>query len=156
MMHLWYRNFGSHGTLVTNHTVNAGGGIAGIRWYEIRGGFGGSTTFADATIYQQGTYSPADATHRWMGSIAMDRDGNIALGYSVSNSTNVYPSVRYAGRHAGDPLGTLPRGEVTLINGSGCQLGTAGGWGDYSAMSVDPVDDCTFWYTQEYYQTTGG
>jgi hypothetical protein len=155
MMHLWYRNTGSHGTLVTNHTVNVGGGIAGIRWYEIRGGFGSSTTFADAAIHQQGTYGPTDATHRWMGSIAMDRYGNLALGYSASNATNVYPSVRYVGRLAGDPPGTLPRGEVTLIEGSGSQTGWASRWGDYSAMSVDPVDDRTFWYTQEYYQTTG-
>jgi hypothetical protein len=154
MMHLWYRNFGTHEALVVNHTVDAdGAGRAGIRWYEVRGGTV-DTTLADASIYQQGTYAPADGLHRWMGSIAMDQDSNIALGYSVS-STTVYPSIRYAGRLATDPLNTLPQAEVEIIAGSGVQTHSAARWGDYSAMSVDPVDDCTFWYTQEYIETTG-
>ena len=88
-----------------------------------------------------------------MGSIAMDRKGNMALGYSVSCS-QTYPSIRYVGRLAGDPLNTLPQGETELIAGSGSQTSTHYRWGDYSAMAVDPVDDCTFWYTQEYYETT--
>ncbi|MFV2045075.1 MAG: hypothetical protein ACC700_17795, partial [Anaerolineales bacterium] len=85
--------------------------------------------------------------------IAMDKDGNIALGYSVS-STSTFPSIRYTGRLAGDPLGTLPQGEATLISGSGAQTHASGRWDDYGMMSVDPVDDCTFWYTQEYYGST--
>lgn len=153
MMHLWYRNFGDHESLVVNHTVNAGSDRAGIRWYEIRGG-AVDTTLADATIYQQGDYAPDDTEHRWMGSVAMDCVGNMSLGYSVS-SVNVYPSIRYAGRQADDPLGALPQTEVEIIAGSGSQTHSAARWGDYSAMSVDPVNDCTFWYTQEYVETTG-
>lgn len=149
LMHrLAYRNFGDHESLVVNHTVDAGASRAGVRWYEVRDP--GETP----VIYQQGTYAPADTEHRWMGSIAMDHMGNMALGYSVS-SNSVYPSIRYTGRLSSDPLGTLPQGETEIIAGSGVQTGPAGRWGDYSMMGVDPTDDCTFWYTQEYIQTTG-
>jgi hypothetical protein len=154
MMHLWYRNFGGHESLVVNHTVNVGSAFdqAGVRWYEIRGGTV-NTTLADASIYQQGTYAP-DNENRWMGSVAMDSAGNMALGYSISSSS-VYPSIRYTGRLAEDPLGTLPQGEEQIIGGTGYQSHTEARWGDYSAMSVDPVDDCTFWYTQEYIEISG-
>ena len=148
MFRLAYRNFGTHEALVANHTVDAGTNKAGIRWYEIRNPAG-----ASPQIFQQGTYSP-DASHRWMGSIAQDGSGNIALGYSVSSST-LFPSIRYTGRLVGDPAGQLPQGEGTIIAGSGSQTHSASRWGDYSAMTVDPVDDCTFWYTTEYLQTTG-
>ncbi len=147
MYRLAYRNFGTHESLVVNHTVNAGSGLAGVRWYEVRDPGG------TPAIYQQGTYAP-DSTHRWMGSIAMDGQGNIALGYSAS-STSVYPSVRYAGRLANDPLGTLPQAETSLVAGSGVQTSSQNRWGDYSMMGIDPVDDCTFWYTQEYMATSG-
>jgi hypothetical protein len=148
MYRLQYRNFGSHQTLVTNHTVDANGANrAGIRWYEVRNSGGGWT------IYQQSTFSP-DSTHRWMGSIAMDGNGNIGLGYSVSSSS-VFPSIRYTGRLSTDPLNTLPQGEGVIIGGSGYQTHGSGRWGDYSNISVDPVDDCTFWYTQEYYAVIG-
>src|SRR5260370_455449 len=83
----------------------------------------------------------------------MDQSGDIALGYSVSSST-VSPSIRYTGRLASDPLATLPQGEATLIAGSGSQTSSFNRWGDYSMMAVDPTDDCTFWYTQEYYAAT--
>ena len=147
MYRLQYRNFGTHASLVTNHTVDVDGtDHAGIRWYELRDDGSGWR------IYQQGTYAP-DADHRWMGSIALDKAGNIALGYSVSGPS-LYPSVRYTGRLATDPLGTLPQGETTLKDGTGSQLSTTGRWGDYSMMAVDPTDDCTFWYTQEYYAST--
>lgn len=148
MYRLQYRNFGTHQTMVTNHTVDAGSGQAGIRWYELR------KTTGDWNIFQQGTYAPNDGLHRWMGSIAMDASGNIALGYSVSSST-IYPSIRYAGRLVSDTLGQLPQAEEVLIAGSGSQTGTAARWGDYSTMSVDPADQCTFWYTTEYVATTG-
>lgn len=139
-----YRNFGGYQTMVFNQTVDTDGNDhAGIRWYELR------DTGSGWGIYQQGTYAP-DGNHRWIGSIAMDKDGNLALGYSLA-STAVYPSVAYTGRLAGDPLGTLPQGESLLVTGGGSQSSRSGRWGDYSAMSVDPVDDCTFWYTQEYY-----
>ncbi len=150
LMHrLAYRNFGDHESLVVSHNVNAAssGTKAGVRWYEVRSPNG------TPTIYQQGTYSP-DSDNRWMGSLGMDRDGNIALGYSVA-SASTYPSIRYTGRLASDALGTLPQGETTAITGSGSQTGSGSRWGDYSAMSVDPVDDCTFWYTTEYLATTG-
>jgi hypothetical protein len=148
LMHrLQYRNFGSYQTLVVNHTVDANGANrAGVRWYELRNAGG------DWSIYQQGTYSP-DGANRWMAGIAMNGSGDIGLGYSVSSST-VYPSIRYTGRLEGDPLNQMTLGESTLIAGAGSQTSTRYRWGDYSMMAVDPVDDCTFWYTQEYYQTT--
>ncbi len=147
MYRLQYRNFGDHQSLVVNHTVDAGGERAGIRWYEVRdpGGV--------PLIYQQGTYAPAGSEHRWMGSAAMDRQGNVAVGYSASSS-NTFPSIRYAGRLVSDPLGTLAQGEATLFAGAGSQTHTAGRWGDYTMLAVDPTDDCTFWYTNEYYFTT--
>ena len=148
MYRLQYRNFGDHEALVLNHTVDVNNADrAGIRWYELRKS--GSVW----SIYQQGTFSP-DPTQRWMGSIAMDALGNIGLGYSASSST-VFPSIRYTGRLAGDPLGQLPQGEGTIINGTGAQTHSASRWGDYSSLSIDPVDNCTFWYTNEYVQTTG-
>ena len=146
MYRLQYRNFGTHESLVVNHTVDVGVDHAGIRWYEIRDPAG--TPF----IHQQGTYAP-DAAQRWMASAAMDGAGDLAIGFSVSSGT-LFPSVRYAGRLAGDPPGTLPEGETTLIAGSGSQTDSSGRWGDYSSLGVDPTDQCTFWYTQEYYATT--
>jgi hypothetical protein len=147
MFRLQFRDFGSYFTLLANHTVDAGSNRAGVRWYELRNSGSGWT------IQQQGTYAPNDGDHRWMGSMAMDADGNIALGYSVS-SGNTFPSVRYAGRTPSDPAGTLPQGENLLIPGTGVQTNGFNRWGDYSMMAVDPIDDCTFWYTQEYYAHT--
>src|SRR5205823_3322939 len=85
----------------------------------------------------------------------MDASGDMALGYSVSDGSSTYPSIRYTGRLAGDPLGMMPQGEATMMNGSGVQTGSASRWGDYSMMTVDPRDDCTFWFTTEYMPTTG-
>ena len=146
---LAYRNFKTYESLVTNQSVEATPGVAGARWYEIRRDENGAYS-----IYQQGTYDPGDGVHRWMGSIAMDKKGNIALGYSVVNGTTVFPGIRYTGRLAGDPLGQMTLGEGTIINGSGVQTNTNSRWGDYTDMTVDPTDDCTFWYVNEYYQTT--
>ncbi len=145
MMQLQYRNFGDHASLFATHTV-VSGGVDGIRWYEVRDP-GGSPV-----IYQQGTYQP-DQDYRWMGSIAADMEGNIAIGYSVSNSS-MYPAIRYAGRLAGEMPNLLTQNESELIQGTGAQLAYAR-WGDYSAITVDPTDDCTFWYTTEYYLATG-
>src|SRR5262249_62348975 len=87
---------------------------------------------------------------RWMGSVAMDKNGDIAAGYSVVNGTTVFPGIRYTGRLAGDPLGQMTLGEGTIVNGSGVQTTTNSRWGDYTDLTVDP-DGCTFWYVNEYY-----
>ena len=146
MYRLQYRNFGPYEAMVVNHTVNTGSNHAGIRWYKLRNSGSGWG------ILQQGTYSP-DTDHRWMGSGALDGMDNFALGYSVSSGTT-YPSVRYTGRLSTDPLNTLPQGEGAIIAGGGSQTSTSYRWGDYSSMSIDPIDDATFWYTQEYYSST--
>jgi len=150
LMHrLQYRNYGSYESLVTNHTVNVSGGTtistfrAGVRYYQLTG------TGGAFSVAEQGTYAPNDGASRWMGSAAADGLGNLAIGYSVSSAT-VFPSIRYAGRLPTDPPGTLSA-EQSIIDGTGVQRSTGGRWGDYSALSVDPADDCTFWFTSEYY-----
>jgi hypothetical protein len=142
MYRLAYRNFGDHESIVASHSVAAGNSV-GVRWYEIRspGGM--------PTVYQQGTFSP-DSTYRWMGSIAMDSVSDIAVGYSASSSS-VYPSIQYTGRVPTDPLNTM-ESENVLIAGAGSQQ-VSYRWGDYTSMSVDPNDDCTLWYTNEYLQS---
>ncbi|HYU33073.1 MAG TPA: proprotein convertase P-domain-containing protein [Thermoanaerobaculia bacterium] len=152
MFRLAYRNFGTHESLVVNHTVNVSGLApttpashqAGVRYYEFRRPIGGNFF-----VQEQATFAP-DSNNRWMGSAAQDNDGNLAVGYSVS-SLSVAPSIRYAGRLATDPPNGLFQGEASLITGTGVQTNTGSRWGDYSALSVDPADDCTFWYTTEYY-----
>lgn len=144
MYRLAYRNFGDHESIVATHTVVANAGATGVRWYEIRNPSGAPA------IYQQGTFAP-DTDNRWMASIAMDQTGNIGVGYSVS-SAGTFPSIRYTGWEAGNPLGTLQQ-ETFLVVGGGSQTGY-NRWGDYSAMRIDPSDDCTFWYTQEYQAIT--
>jgi hypothetical protein len=150
MYRLAYRNFVTNESLVVNHSVKVSGNrrnqVDGIRWYELRNPNG------TPTVFQQGTFSP-DSNSRWMGSIAMDKVGDIAAGYGVSSS-NIHPQIHYTGRIPVDPLGTM-ESEATIINGAGSQLSNLARWGDYSSMSVDPVDDCTFWYTTEYLQANG-
>ncbi len=154
MNRLQYRNFGGYESLITNHTVNVGTGTtiathqAGVRYYALRRTLPAGTW----TVNEQATQAP-DTNNRWMGSAAMDNQGNLAVGYSTS-STTVFPSIRYAGRLAGDPPGGLFQGEATMQAGAGVQTNTGSRWGDYSSMNVDPIDDCTFWYTQEYYAST--
>src|SRR5437588_8069257 len=147
MFRLAYRNFGDHESLVVNHSVMAGSSV-GVRWYEIR------SPNATPTVFQQGTFSP-DAQYRWMGSIAMDQSGDIAVAYSASSSSN-FPAVRYTGRVPSDPAGTM-ESENSIIEGTGSQTtgSSSSRWGDYSGMSIDPADDCTFWYTNEYLTTNG-
>ena len=141
MWRLQYRNFGTHESMVVNHTVDENGqDHAGIRWYELRRTGGGPWS-----IFQQGNHAP-DPLHRWMGSAAMDSAGNIALGYSVS-SREVSPGIRYAMREPSDPPGTMGPGEGTIIAGSGSQTHGSNRWGNYSSLDVDPLDGCTFWYT---------
>jgi len=148
MNRLQYRNFDDYQVMVTNHTVNAGSGRAGVRWYELR-------NYGDGwVIYQQGTYAPDDGDSRWMASVAMNSSGDIAVGYSVSGPST-YPSIRVAGQTSGAPmgLGVLDIDEMSIKEGSASQTGVDR-WGDYSFMSVDAEDDNTFWYTDEY--TNGG
>ena len=146
MFRLAYRNFGTHESLVVNHAVTAGAAVSGVRWYELRSPGG------TPTLFQSGTFSP-DATARWMGSIAQDKQGNMLLGYSASSST-LRPGIYYTGRLVTDAPGTM-QAENTLIAGIGSQTGGLSRWGDYSAMTIDPVDDCTFWFTTEYLKTSG-
>jgi hypothetical protein len=145
---LQYRNFKTYESLVTNQSVEARPGIAGVRWYEIRNP-------QDPVVHQQGTYAPSDGVHRWMGSVAQDKFGNMAAGYSVVNGTDVYGGIRYAGRAPSDPPGQLGQGEAVLQNGSGVQTTTNSRWGDYTSLNVDPRDDCTFYYINEYYRESG-
>jgi hypothetical protein len=144
---LAYRNFGGFESLVTNQSVQARPGIAGVRWYEIRRAGG------EFVVRQQGTFAPDDGVNRWMGSVAMDRLGDMALGYSVSNATDVFPGIRYTGRLSGDEVDKMTLGEAVVIKGSGSQLESPR-WGDYTSMNIDPTDDCTFWYVNEYYRVS--
>jgi hypothetical protein len=148
MYRLAYRNFGDHEALVVNHSVTAGSSV-GVRWYELR-----PDASHNLSVSQQGTYAP-DSSYRWMGSIAQDQAGDMALGFSVS-SASLHPQIHYTGRLAGDSAGQMTQGEGTIINGGGSQTGEKlSRWGDYSSMSIDPSDDCTFFYTQEYIPANG-
>jgi hypothetical protein len=144
MYRLAYRQWPDHESLVVNHTVTAGGRV-GVRWYELRNLQG------TPTIQQQGTFAP-DSLFRWMGSIAMDKVGNMAMGYSVS-SRQVSPSIRYTGRTVSDPPNQMAA-EQKLMPGKGAQK-SPDRWGDYSSISVDPTDDCTFWFTTQYLAGSG-
>jgi uncharacterized repeat protein (TIGR01451 family) len=177
MMQAKFRNFGGDFRIVFNQTIDVSGSInallgftpadevAGIRWYDL------SKSGANWTIGQQGTYAPQpngattenQLLHRWMGSAAMDGFGSIALGYSIVNSDGanpIRPSISYSGRRFDDLLGVLTQIEQSILVGTANQppdVGpTTARWGDYSAMTVDPVDDCTFWYTTHVANTGGG
>ncbi len=151
MSRLAYRNLGSYDSVVVTHSVQIGNvhrkGNTAVRWYEVR------NPRTATAVYQQGSFNP-DASSRWMGSIAQDKQGNMALGYSVSSSS-LYPAIRYTGRAFNDTVGTM-QAETSIVEGGGSQSGSnLSRWGDYSSMTVDPVDDCTFWYTTEYLKATG-
>jgi hypothetical protein len=145
MFRLAYRNFGDHETLVVNHSVTAGSG-GGVRWYEIRSPNG------TPTVFQQGTFAP-DSRFRWMGSVATDHAGDIGVGYSLSSSS-MNPAIAVTARTPSDPQGTL-EAENVVFTGGGSQTPTLNRWGDYSAITVDPTDDCTFFYTTEYIPSNG-
>lgn len=140
-----YMKFVNYNAAVCCNVVNTGSGIAGIRWYELHQ----DATSKVWSIYQQGTYAPSGGSvHRWNPSIAMDNQGNIGLAYAVSASSSVYPGIRYTGRLASDPLGTMTFTETTAIAGlSTFTLDYR--WGDYSHTSLDP-DGLTFWHTNMY------
>ena len=137
-----FRNFGTHQSLVGCFATDVTGtDQAGIRWFELR-----RSGLGAWSLHQEGTYAP-DTHNRWMPSIAMDGSGNLALGYNIASST-LYPGLRYTGRLAGDPLGTMPQGETVIINGSAASGSNR--YGDYAAMCVDPANGCHFWFTGEY------
>jgi hypothetical protein len=143
-----YRNFGSYESFVTCHNVNIGSNVAGVRWYEYR------KTGTTWSVYQQSTYNPGDGKSRWLGSIAMNVNGDIGLAYTVSNST-MYPSIYFTGRKSADALNTMTIPEGIIQTGAASITG-ATRWGDYAALNVDPSDNSTFWTTNEYVGTYGG
>ena len=151
LMHrLAYRNFGTREALVVTQSVTPPApstAASGVRWFEVRDPNG-----ASPVVFQKATYAP-DNTSRWMASAAMDKLGNMLIGYSVSSSA-VFPGIRYTGRLRGEPR-NLMQAEAVIVNGGGSQINTFQRWGDYSSMNVDPADDCTFWYTTEYIKATG-
>ena len=151
MYRLSYRNFGDHEALVINHSVTNGTGV-GVRWYELRNAAGQSFGSAAPVLFQQGTFAPTNE-FRWMGSAAMDKTGGIAVGYNISSSS-IVPSIRYAYRGPADPLGTMGN-ETSIQVGLGSQTGNLARWGDYSTISVDPVDGCTMVFTTQYQPANG-
>ncbi len=150
MYRLAYRNFGTFDSLVLNQTVRVSAPNeqyrAGVRFYELRRTLPQTSPF---TVQNQATIAPNDGLSRWMGSAAQDKDGNLAVGYSASSGDKV-PSIAYTGRLATDAPNTF-REEASLINGSGVQTAFGFRWGDYTSMSVDALDGCSFYYTNEYY-----
>lgn len=153
MYRLSYRNFaGDHEALVINHSVTSGTGV-GVRWYELRNATGQTLGSANPVLFQQGTFAPSN-DFRWMGSAAMDKSGGIAIGYNISNASNIMPSIRYAYRGPADPAGTLGN-ETTVLVGNGIQTASLTRWGDYSTISVDPVDGCQMVFTSQYQPVSG-
>jgi uncharacterized repeat protein (TIGR01451 family) len=146
MYRLAYRNFGDHESLVFTQTVEAGDfdDHAAVRWYELR------RSSENWSLFQQSTFAP-DSDHRWMGSIAIDRFGNMAMGYNVSSSST-FPGIRIAGRLPGDPVNQITEA-VNLEPGLGSETGTVF-FADYAQMTLDPLDDCTFWYAGTYQPAT--
>ena len=139
------RHFADHDRAMANHTVNSGSQVA-VRWYEIYDPAG------NVTLNQQGTYTP-DSSYRWMASAAEDKNGDIAVGYSTS-STSLHPAIRFTGRVPTDPAGSL-ESEISILEGTGSQTSGLSRWGDYTALQVDPTDDCTFWYVDQYQKVNG-
>jgi len=151
MFRMPYRNFGTHESLVVTHSVKGSTASSAVRWYEIR------TPNGTPSIFQKGTFSSGSSTSLWMGSIAMDKVGDIAVGFSKSSSTT-HPGIGYTGRTPSDPAGTL-ESMATIFTGAGSQTGgTSNGgdrWGDYSSLVLDPSNDCTFWYVNQYIPSNG-
>lgn len=152
MYRLSYRNLGTREALVINHSVTSGSGV-GIRWYELTNATGQTMRTATPVVRQQGTFAPTN-DFRWMGSAAIDKTGGIAIGYNISNASSIVPSIRYAYRGPSDPLGTLGN-ETNALTGLGIQTANLSRWGDYSTISVDPVDGCTMVFTTQYQPANG-
>ena len=146
MFRLAYRNFGDHEALVATHSVKSGTPASSVRWYEIRSPNG------TPSLFQQGTFTTGGLA-LWMGSIGMDKVGDIAVAFSQSSSTT-HPGIGYTGRVPTDSLGTM-ESAATIFTGGGSQNGGLTRWGDYSSISIDPSDDCTFWVANEYIPSNG-
>jgi len=144
MQRLVYRRVDGHESIVASHSVASSTGGGGVRWYEFR-----LDRQRRPVLYQQGTYAP-DRFFRWMGSIAMDKRGNIGVGYSFGGAPN-FAGQRFAARMAADPKGKLTLRETVLIEGEGAQTNTLR-WEDYATTAIDPSDDCTFWYAGDYFK----
>ena len=144
MARLVYRRIGSQESIVAVHSVNTEAAAGGVRWYEFR-----AQKDRSITLHQQGTYAP-DAFYRWMASPAIDKRGNIAIGYSFGGSPH-FAGQRLAGRLASDPPGTLTLREAVLVEGEAAQVNTMR-WEDYTQTAIDPADDCTIWYVGDYYK----
>lgn len=144
MARVVYRNLGGRESIVAVHSVNTEAAGGGVRWYEFQ-----VARNRAVSLRQQGTYAP-DGFYRWMASPAIDRFGNIGIGYSFGGTPH-FAGQRFAGRLVGDPLGQLTLKETILVDGEGAQ--TYGlRWEDYTQTAVDPVDDCTIWYVGDYYK----
>ena len=152
MYRLSYRNFGAYESMVINHSVTSGSGV-GIRWYELRNAAGQTLGTANPVVNQQGTFAPS-SDFRWMGSAAQDKTGGIAIGYNISNGSSIKPSIRYAYRGPLDTPGTMGN-ETSALTGPGVQTPTLARWGDYSTISVDPVDGCTMVFTSQFQPADG-
>src|SRR5215831_14318094 len=155
MYPLIYQNLGGVESIYADQTILLASdstltGPTAVRWYQFN--MTGNTIPA-TPVQQQDWNNGADGLFRWMPSINVDQQGNVAIGYSTS-STTLNPEIRYAGRLAGDPPNNMAQGEATLITAGGHQQSTSGRWGDYSTMFVDPTDSCTFWHVNEYYTAT--
>jgi len=148
MFRLAYRNFTDHESLVVSHSVMTSKAASGERWYEIRDPNG------TPEVFQQGTFTH-DSNSLWMGSIDMDKEGDIALGFSESNATALHPSLAFTGRVPSDPPNTMESlAPIFIAKGSATKFRNANRWGDYSSMVIDPSDDCTFWYVNQYIPKT--
>ncbi len=147
-----YRKFRTYESNLVAHTVkpsSASTAKGAVRWYEIRGGA------SAPAVFQQGTFQDNSSTANsyWLPSMGQDKRGDIVLGFSVSG-TKTDPSMWYTGRVPSDALGTMESANI-VVTGTGVQRATFNRWGDYATVSIDPADDCTFWYTNEYIKTTG-
>lgn len=150
-----YRNFGSHQSIVSNLITDVtGDDIGGVRWFELRSFGSGYNVFQEGTVTEPGGVDGTDGINRWMGSVAQDQAGNIVAGYNVtglggqSPADDIFPGMRYSGRQLSDPPGALPQGEFSIVEGLFHNASFR--YGDYSALSVDPIDGCTFWYTAQH------
>lgn len=146
MQRLVYRRIGNQESIVAVHSVNTAVGAGGVRWYEFRVNTTGPRKERRLALHQQGTYAP-DTAYRWMASPAIDRMGNIAIGYSFGGTPH-FAGQRFAARLANDPKGVLTLRETVLVEGEGVQHAMR--WQDYTQTAMDPDDDCTIWYVGDY------